>query len=104
MFIESSSPRKQGDKAWLVSAVQPVTSPTGACMEFWYHMFGRDIGALNLYLRVDGVDTLEWSHFIAQGNQWFYAQRHFTSTAKEFQVRIIWFYVYYFFNFNNLFK
>ncbi|XP_072014819.1 MAM and LDL-receptor class A domain-containing protein 2-like [Amphiura filiformis] len=86
MYIESSSPQKAGDKAWLVSPLQPATSPSGACMEFWYHMFGNTIGELNLILRQDGVDTVEWSHFINQGNQWFYAQRHFTSTDKEFQL------------------
>ena len=88
MYIESSSPQASGDKAWLVSSIMPPTDSLGVCMEFWYHMFGNTLGELNLILRSDGTDTLEWTHAHNQGNQWFYAQRHLVSTDKEFQVSI----------------
>lgn len=49
IYIEASSPRKPGDNAMLVSALQP--SPTSdQCFEFWYSMYGVETGTLNLYI------------------------------------------------------
>lgn len=49
IYIEASSPRKPGDNAMLVSALQP--SPTSdQCFEFWYSMYGIETGTLNLYI------------------------------------------------------
>ena len=87
MYIEASSPSNNGDQARLISPVQPATDGTGACIEFWYHMFGQTIGALNIYLRQGDTDTLEWSHFHNSGNLWRYGQRHFTSDT-EYQVGV----------------
>jgi len=38
IFAEASSPRKQGDKAWISSPTYPSTK--GKCVSFWYHMLG----------------------------------------------------------------
>ena len=38
IFIETSAPRKVGDKAWLKSGQVPAT--TGSCLTFWYNMYG----------------------------------------------------------------
>ena len=49
LYIEASAPRQSGDKARLVSADY---SPIGSqCLEFWYNMYGRDTGTLNVYLK-----------------------------------------------------
>ena len=54
MYIETSSPRKQGQKAQL--ATPSYTDNTDVCVTFWYHMYGNGIGTLNVYAMV--------SHFI----------------------------------------
>lgn len=50
MYTESSAPRRRGDKAWLLSPAYPST--IGSCLQFYYHMYGAQIGTLNVYLQV----------------------------------------------------
>ena len=47
MYIEASQPRKRGDIArlWTPS----LTPANGRCISFWYHMYGRNMGTLNVY-------------------------------------------------------
>lgn len=50
MYIETSAPRKPGDKARLKS---PLYQDSGdICINFWYHMYGSGIGTLNVYAQV----------------------------------------------------
>lgn len=49
MYTEVSSQRS-GDKAQLLSPRYPKTS--GKCLQFWYHMYGVDIGTLAVYKKV----------------------------------------------------
>lgn len=52
MYIETSRPRKEGDKARLLSPtfnVAPknpygITNPPAYCFGFYYHMYGKHIG------------------------------------------------------------
>ncbi|KAG1653212.1 MAM and LDL-receptor class A domain-containing protein 1 [Nymphon striatum] len=45
MYIESSTPRKRGDMAFLYSPVFPASySTTYQCFSFWYHMYGQTTG------------------------------------------------------------
>lgn len=61
MFIETSSPRRPNDTARLIS--QTVTRTTGACLRFWYHMYGTHINTLNVYTKTAGqLGTPVWSH------------------------------------------
>ena len=46
MFIEASSPATVGNKAWMISRQMNYQR---ACLHFWYHMHGSDIGYLNIY-------------------------------------------------------
>lgn len=78
MFIETSLPRKRGDKAQLLSPT-PMYKPTqGKCLQFWYHMSGRHIGTLNVRVKrlVQGRPTyfLQWSRSGDHGNRWRVAQ------------------------------
>lgn len=69
MYIETSSPRRQGDKARLISPVYQPT--TGRCMTFYYHMFGSSIGALNIYLRRNAaLGGPVWFMAGNKGNVW----------------------------------
>ena len=59
MFIESSNPQKVGDKAWLVSELLKPT--TGACLTFWYSMYGtgKSVLSVNYYnLQPQGLVTI----------------------------------------------
>ncbi|XP_053315805.1 MAM domain-containing glycosylphosphatidylinositol anchor protein 1 [Spea bombifrons] len=78
MFIEASRPRVPGDKARLISPLYNVTTKSPYrkspyCVSFYYHMYGKHIGLLNLLVRVRNVgivDTKVWSLSGDRGNKW----------------------------------
>ena len=74
MYIETSSPRKSGDKAWFLSPQYPA-APNGKCLNFWYHMSGSHIGTMNVYIK-DGltIGTKVWNETGDQGNFWLHAR------------------------------
>lgn len=86
MYIEASYPQKENDKARLISPEYTV-APGGSCVQFFYHMWGRNTGALNVYLK-EG-DNIEGSPLWAlkgdQGNFWRPA-RATVQAANKFQV------------------
>ncbi|XP_054677096.1 MAM domain-containing glycosylphosphatidylinositol anchor protein 1 isoform X4 [Grus americana] len=72
MFIEASRPRVTGDKARLISPLYNITAKY-YCVSFYYHMYGKHIGALNLLVRVRNkraIDTQVWSLSGNRGNMW----------------------------------
>jgi hypothetical protein len=84
MYTETSSPRKQGDKARLASKTYPATN--NMCLTFWYHMYGSNIGTLNVYTSSFGhLGSTVWSQYGNQGNQWRKAQKTL-QTATQYQV------------------
>lgn len=44
------------DTARLISPTLRAT-PSSYRVNYWYHMYGRDMGTLRLYVRVNGKDT-----------------------------------------------
>ena len=87
MYIETSLPRKRGDRARLESTVFPATTGKGRCMQFWYHMTGAHIGALNVYMKVIGQsETKLWSLGIGQKDVWYQAQVPVVSGGRSYQV------------------
>ena len=46
MYLEASAPAKKGDRAWFIS---DAISAKSACMTFYYHMYGAEIGQLKVY-------------------------------------------------------
>ncbi|KAH9494976.1 hypothetical protein Btru_018310, partial [Bulinus truncatus] len=71
MYLDSSSPRKFGDKARIVSPVYPGGG--AQCVQFYYYMNGADIGSLFIYLRKVGKidqDNLVWTMHMSRGNFW----------------------------------
>ena len=79
IFVESSSPAQEGDKAKLLSAKFPSTA--GRCLSFWYHMYGSSIGALNVYINKEGLSTLVFSKEGQQGDLWLQARVSFESDS-----------------------
>ena len=60
MYIETSSPRQQGDNAKLNS---PKLQFSGSmCLTFYYHMYGAGIATLNVIIKGNNV-------FTASGNK-----------------------------------
>lgn len=58
LYIEASSIFNNAAKAWLIS--EHYTSGQ-YCFLFWYHLYGEDIGTLNIYTRIGtGKPQLEW--------------------------------------------
>ena len=73
MYTEASSPRHPGQKARLTSQLETYTKP--ACLKFWYHMYGSQIGRLNVYLKNGAsLGAPIWVRRLNQGNQWNIAQ------------------------------
>lgn len=55
-YIESSAPRKRGDKARLMT----VPLKGVYCLRFAYNMYGRTIGQLNIYHVLHGSELNIW--------------------------------------------
>lgn len=90
MYIETSWPRKYGDKAWMVSRNFQATPPGSApCkLRFFYHMYGDSAEKLTVYLRYFQNGTAQktvWSKLGSQGAIWNRAVVQLTS-SKNFQV------------------
>ncbi|CAB3988406.1 MAM and LDL-receptor class A domain-containing 2, partial [Paramuricea clavata] len=62
LFIETSSPRQFGDKAIILTPY--LDGPQ--CMNFSYHMYGGDIGVLNIYANNQRMFSKSGN----QGNRW----------------------------------
>lgn len=71
MYIKSVT-HNTGDNAILVSPQYKSTG--GKCANFWYHMYGSQIGQLKVYLKTQVSKQLLWSRRHAQGNFWSLAQ------------------------------
>jgi hypothetical protein len=86
MYIESSFPQQENDKARLISPEYTITTG-GSCLQFFYHMWGSGTGTLNVLL-MDGADMQPiplWSLKGDQGDLWRPARA--TIKAKgQFQV------------------
>ncbi len=82
VYIEASSPRSKGHKAWLQS---PTFSPSnGRCLQFWYHMYGYQVGTLNV-LKYENSSRSSplYSLSGSQGNMWRIAQVTIASTVNH---------------------
>ena len=76
-YLEASFPRQHGDNARLLS---PRTQ--GAkCMSFMYHMYGRLMGSLLIYMKTNGNETVEWIKSGTHPNQWLEAYIFLNSSA-----------------------
>ena len=70
IYIEASEPQRRGYRALLMG-----TRMCGRmCLQFYYSMYGRNMGTLNVYKR-EGVknDDLIWSMSGNQGKDWYEA-------------------------------
>lgn len=73
MFIEASLPRRPNEKARFISQQFTAVSVAGRCLQFWYHMFGADIGTLNVLQKTapgNKSEKILWTLSGQQGNAW----------------------------------
>ena len=88
LYIETSYPRKTGDRARLLSPVlKPATGSSNCYFSFYYNMNGRTMGSLNVYMRQSTSLTKVWSKNGNVGNIWARASVSLTS-PQPFQVVI----------------
>ena len=59
------------------------------CVEFYYSMYGEEIGALRLLTRNQGTDTQVWSLSGNQGQQWVQYRETVRLTSATQQVYIL---------------
>uniref|UniRef100_A0A8C2RYM2 MAM domain containing glycosylphosphatidylinositol anchor 1 n=1 Tax=Capra hircus TaxID=9925 RepID=A0A8C2RYM2_CAPHI len=69
MFIETSRPRELGDRARLVSPLYNASAKF-YCVSFFYHMYGKHIGSLNLLVRSRNKGALDTHACGNKGNVW----------------------------------
>ncbi|XP_072021860.1 uncharacterized protein [Amphiura filiformis] len=87
MYTETSSPRVAGDAARLISPLFPQNVGSRACINFWCHMYGTDMGTLRVYARTAvGGDTELWSTSGDHGDQWFFVSLSNYAPQTDFQV------------------
>ena len=74
MYTETSSPRQPGDTAILEGPCFDLGGASGADLAFWYHMYGSDIGSLDVEVSADCITwTNVWTLSGNQGNSWLQA-------------------------------
>ena len=66
LYAESSWPRKAGQKADLISPWMK-RKPEGQCLKFYYTMYGRTMGSLDVKLELN--DGRAWLIFLKEGDQ-----------------------------------
>lgn len=85
MYIETSLPRRRGDKAYFISPRYDA-APNGKCFKFWYHMYGRHIGKLNIYVKAGpALGAMVWNETGNQGNFWLHGKAP-VKISTRFQV------------------
>jgi len=89
-WVSGSKPLKEGSRVVLET---PLIMAAEACLKFAYHMFGRSIGSLEVYIRRGKHFKKLWSKKGEQGNKWHLAEVNLKVNI-EYKVCVI--YVMYF--------
>ncbi|XP_050391165.2 MAM and LDL-receptor class A domain-containing protein 2 [Patella vulgata] len=70
IYIEASvgHPNQTG----MIESPEIIQSTATQCLSFWYHMFGKDMGDLNVYIKTNqtGLGDAVWTRGGNQGNVW----------------------------------
>ncbi|XP_052766101.1 uncharacterized protein LOC128207300 isoform X2 [Mya arenaria] len=67
-----------------VAKLRSPNFPTGDyCLKFFYHMYGKDMGKLTLWLKVDGIKrTNVWNKYGDHGKEWIKEEAFIKNQAK----------------------
>nr|XP_039272222.1 MAM and LDL-receptor class A domain-containing protein 1-like [Styela clava] len=90
MYVESSPPAQPGQKARIVGPLIQSNGVTNVkCFTFWYHMYGRDMGTLAVYMKTRPyVANPTWARKGHQSNRWQIAMIEI-ATDVDYQVFFI---------------
>lgn len=88
IYTEASS-RTVNQTARLQSVlVRPTRTTATSCLSFWYHMYGSNIGALNIYIQRGALlGSPLWTRKGTQGNKWINAKITISQTT-QYNVRM----------------
>jgi len=86
IFLEASVPHKAGESAVLASSL--IEAGKATCVQFWYHMKGKDIGSLKVYIQTNESRTLVWKRTGEQGNNWNFGQVGHKEDFSSYKVRL----------------
>ncbi|KAH3753417.1 hypothetical protein DPMN_188053 [Dreissena polymorpha] len=88
VYIETSAPRKLGDKAWLLGP--EITAYQTICLSFWYNMNGESAATLSVYMSSNGTlpGTQLWKRTGNKGIEWLEGRVPLmTSSLSKYKVR-----------------
>nr|XP_033506790.1 MAM and LDL-receptor class A domain-containing protein 1 [Epinephelus lanceolatus] len=84
-YLPSSDSDHAGQKAKMSSPLYPAGK--GACVQLWYHMYGRGMGTLNVYQRSEeGKEALIFSQTGDQGRLWRFAQASLLPRVQPYRI------------------
>ena len=86
IFLEASVPHKAGESAVLASSL--IEAGKATCVQFWYHMKGKDIGSLNVYIQTNESRTLVWKRTGEQGDNWNFGQVGHKGDSNSYKVSL----------------
>eukprot|EP00105_Crassostrea_gigas_P015139 XP_011432046.1 PREDICTED: MAM and LDL-receptor class A domain-containing protein 1 [Crassostrea gigas] len=88
IYMESSY-RQKGERTRLLSPVFYSKNNTGLmCLQLYYHMHGKTMGTVNVYIQNDRLTHTfqSWTITGDQGSQWNLLQKNFTNPNVPFKV------------------
>ncbi|XP_076332023.1 meprin A subunit beta-like isoform X2 [Tachypleus tridentatus] len=85
LYVEASYPRKPGDRARITSPVFQGDSHD-RCLIFYYHMYGEDMGMLQVHVQQDKDISELWHRSGNLGDLWRKKVLHFQPEPKPFQI------------------
>ena len=86
LFLEASE-QKAGEGAILFSSI--IGPGKSICVQFWYHMKGKDVGSLRVYIQTNQTKALVWNTTGEQGDKWNFGQVGYRGDLKSYQVGVI---------------
>lgn len=84
LYIEASD-LNDGNKAILQSDWLKYDGAT--CLQFWYHMWGRHVGDLSVYVNTNQTIEKVWSRSGSAGQEWRFGQAPIDYGGRTFRVR-----------------
>uniref|UniRef100_A0AAQ6ITE1 MAM domain-containing protein n=3 Tax=Anabas testudineus TaxID=64144 RepID=A0AAQ6ITE1_ANATE len=86
-YLPSSSSDRAGQRATMFSPLYPAGK--GACVQLWYHMYGKGMGTLNIYQQSeDGKEALIFSQTGDQGRLWRFAQASLLPRVQPYRIMV----------------
>ena len=87
LFLEASDDYRAGERAILVINISGPDK--SICVQFWYHMKGRDVGSLKVYIQTNETKRLVWNTTGEQGDKWNFGQVGYKGDSKSYKVGVI---------------